>query len=69
MASSSKRRRADDDNGAEEERGLLKLICSRREDVEVLMNHIGHLENEVCTGNPQLLQPRACFLGRRHARF
>lgn len=69
MASPSKRRRADDDNGAEDESGLLKLIHRRRGDVEMLMEHIEHLENEVCTVNPQLLQPLECFLCRRQMPF
>lgn len=54
MASPSKRRRADDDNGAEDESGLLKLIHRRRGDVEMLMEHIEHLENELLESRAKL---------------
>lgn len=66
MASPLKRVRPED----EDESGLLKLVLRRRGDVEMLMDHIEHLENEVCTANPHLLlQPLARFLCRRHTPF
>lgn len=60
MASSLKRARGQDAEAAEGENSLVKLVRRRRGDVEMLMAHIEHLENEVAL--PRLIRGRK--LGR-----